>query len=66
MLRGKKDYENKNALIIKGGHEIYTLAENNGVTKLDFAGDMAEYYFEMMSKSGDKALKKIKGLVNQI
>jgi uncharacterized protein YndB with AHSA1/START domain len=62
IVKGNEDYESDMARSVKGGMEIYNLAEINGVTNLTIACDMDENYFDMMSLAWDRALQKIKAL----
>jgi uncharacterized protein YndB with AHSA1/START domain len=62
---GAEDYESEGAKATKGSRETYHLSEKNGVTTLDIESDMGSEYFEMMSKSWDKALEKIKALAEK-
>jgi uncharacterized protein YndB with AHSA1/START domain len=59
---GVEDYESATAEEVKGGLEVYRLAEKNGITHLSIACDMSEEMFEAMSSAWDKALQKIKQL----
>lgn len=60
--KGVEDYDGPLAQNMKGGHEIYRLASNNGQTTLSVELDMPEKYFAMMSTQWDDALKMIKEL----
>jgi uncharacterized protein YndB with AHSA1/START domain len=62
VAEGKEDYDSNMAQDVKGGREIYRLAEKYGVTQLDIESDMTPEYFDTMSQSWDKALQKIKSL----
>jgi hypothetical protein len=57
-----EDYDSEEAQQVKGGREIYRLAENNGATHLEIEADMGEEMYGMMSEAWDKALQKIKEL----
>ncbi|RDC63799.1 SRPBCC family protein [Adhaeribacter pallidiroseus] len=57
-----EDYASKEAQQVKGGREIYRVAENNGATQLEIEADMGAEMYEMMAGAWDQALLKIKDL----
>ena len=58
----QEDYDSEEAQQVKGGREIYRLADKNGATQLEIEVDMGEEMYEMMAGAWDKALQKIKEL----
>lgn len=60
--KNREDYESQVARLVKGGKEIYRLAEKDGVTRLDVEADMSPDMYEDMSRAWDKALAKMKEL----
>lgn len=59
---GKPDYDSDEAREFKDAKEIYRLNEASGITRLEIAADMADQYYNDMSDSWDKALRKVKQL----
>lgn len=62
LAEGKEDYDSQEAIGVKGGRETYLLLEKDGITRLSIECDMAAEMFELMSRSWDKALEKVKDL----
>lgn len=62
VMAGEEDYESQVAKEIKGGLEAYQLSEMEGKTTLNIESDMGDEYFDSMSASWEKALKKVKQL----
>ncbi|HTF80598.1 MAG TPA: SRPBCC domain-containing protein [Cytophagales bacterium] len=65
VIDGKEVYDSPGAQAIKGGKETYKLSVNEGTTVLYIESDMTEEYFDIMSKSWDKALQIIKELAEK-
>lgn len=59
---GEEDYDSAEAQGVKGGRETYIVHELQGGTELTIESDMAEEYYETMSRAWDRALQKIKAL----
>lgn len=66
MFNGVEDYESEGARAVKDGHEIYRLAERNGVTTLDIEGDMTEDMLDETNGAWDRAIMKIKQLAETL
>ena len=62
LVNGVEDYDTEDAHALKGGREIYNLESEDDNIRLTIIGDMAEQYYEAMSRSWENALLKIKEL----
>lgn len=62
LTDNKEDFESEEAQIFKGAHETYRLSSKELTILLNIEVDMSDEMFEMMSKSWDEALLKIKNL----
>jgi len=65
LMNGVEDIDSEDAQHVKGGREVYNLVESEGGTQLTVGGDISEEYFDMMSAKWDKALLKIKELLEE-
>lgn len=61
IANGIEDYDSAEAKKWKGGHETYKLS-GDGTTHLSIESEMAPEFYDIMSESWDKGLKKIKEL----
>lgn len=65
LEKGAEVYDGPDADALKGGHERYTLKEQNGTTTLNIEADMDDKYVEDMSNRWDKALVVLKELAER-
>lgn len=62
IMKGKEDFDSKEAKEMRGSHETYMLSDNNGDTRVSVESDMTDEYYETMSSKWEKALQKVKEL----
>jgi hypothetical protein len=62
LNHNNEGFENKETQIFKGAHETYGLSSKEHTTMLNIEVDMSDGLFDIMSKSWDEALLKIKNL----
>lgn len=62
---GKEDLKSKEAKVMAGAYENYTLKEKDEITNLSIDADMPEEYKEMFEDMWPKALLKLKELAEK-
>jgi len=65
LMNGEQDTESDDALMFRGSHERYVLAEDEGATTLEISCDMSDEYYDDMSAAWTKALDEVKRLAEE-
>ncbi|MBC7451651.1 MAG: SRPBCC domain-containing protein [Cytophagales bacterium] len=66
LMKGKEDYDSKDAQSVKTGYERYEILEKDGKVKFYTEAEMGPEMEEMLSEPWKNALNKIKELAESI
>lgn len=62
VVTGEEDYESEEAKAVRGGHELYSLEDQEGTVLLSVETDMPQESYDSMTLAWERALLTIRNL----